>query len=621
MEKVEFEENLKKIYKILEEYTKEFNSFYECLNDKCDKRDLIDNFLEKNQIQINSESRVAMASRIAFLKDESLVQFLKKNKFEEARIIKIRQNGYNLVKDYYNTKFSDIILEIENQNLITPFYLEVLKGVHRVGLEMNNLHIKWNEHIINTINLQLEKEFNNNQDKIMNFLEKNNLLEKGHFGEIADRTYSALYKDETGKYNNVAYSEVFRDQVIKVVLELNKFKDNLIILKDDIYNQKQEYLNYIQKLIDAFLEDDVNKLISRWADVDEAWMQIKTPFQIGHPLEFYEDHYRKAVAIEWDLRLQNPNTLENQRVISIKNMYKKLFNKLNENFKYSKVYQLSLENLDRVQLYLGRPAVYYGASYNGLFSAQVVPNDMVISEKYGKKIFAFADMVLENKRANPFTKLQSLIYEKSFLEESRKFTFQETKKWHEIYDIETIGHEYGHILWLDEDSEVLMNKSGNFKNIEEFKATTGGLVSFFLNEVEELKKDIIFEHIRRCVGLNAWMQVGETRPYYCEGLIHLEGLFETKLIEFNGEKVIINYCEENYEKIKQWYLNTYTKLAKHYLEKKDASEFLFDYVEIVDNKYLPKNLEIRKFVEYFYEQYKEFGNIIDTEDKKENYIF
>jgi hypothetical protein len=36
-------------------------------------------------------------------------------------------------------------------------------------------------------------------------------------------------------------------------------------------------------------------------------MKIKTPIQIGHPLEYYEDHFRKAVALEWDIRLTNPN--------------------------------------------------------------------------------------------------------------------------------------------------------------------------------------------------------------------------------------------------------------------------------------------------------------------------
>ncbi len=33
-----------------------------------------------------------------------------------------------------------------------------------------------------------------------------------------------------------------------------------------------------------------------------------------------------------------------------------------------------------------------------------------------------------------------------------------------------------------------MNKTGNFKNIEEFKATTGGLISFFCDEDDDEKR-------------------------------------------------------------------------------------------------------------------------------------
>jgi hypothetical protein len=52
------------------------------------------------------------------------------------------------------------------------------------------------------------------------------------------------------------------------------------------------------------LEDNKDNLINKWAKVDEKWMDITTPFQITHPLEFYEDKFRKAVAPEWDLRIK-----------------------------------------------------------------------------------------------------------------------------------------------------------------------------------------------------------------------------------------------------------------------------------------------------------------------------
>ena len=62
------------------------------------------------------------------------------------------------------------------------------------------------------------------------------------------------------------------------------------------------------------------------------------------------------------------------------------------------------------------------------------------------------------------------------------FLFNETASWHQVYDISTVGHEYGHILWCDEKQNQLWIKVETSKNIEEFKATTGGLISYFLDE-------------------------------------------------------------------------------------------------------------------------------------------
>ena len=92
------------------------------------------------------------------------------------------------------------------------------------------------------------------------------------------------------------------------------------------------------------------------------------------------------------------------------------------------------------------------------------------------------------------------------------FLFNETTSWHQVYDISTIGHEYGHILWCDEQTESVMNKTGNFKNIEEFKATTGGLISYLLDdETDELFFNVFFffVFVLRCVGLIGWMEVDE----------------------------------------------------------------------------------------------------------------
>ena len=117
-------------------------------------------------------------------------------------------------------------------------------------------------------------------------------------------------------------------------------------------------------------------------------MKIKTPIQIGHPLEYYEDHFRKAVALEWDIRLTNPKFAQNDhRVNKIKSAFEKSIQILSQmpKWKLQKIYDFSFKSLDKVQLYVGRPALFFGAELNGLFSAQVVPNDEVVSLEEGKK--------------------------------------------------------------------------------------------------------------------------------------------------------------------------------------------------------------------------------------------
>ncbi len=168
-----------------------------------------------------------------------------------------------------------------------------------------------------------------------------------------------------------------------------------------------------------------------------------------------------------------------------------------------------------------------------------------------------------------------------------------------------------------------MNKTGNFKNIEEFKATTGGLISFFLdesNDEKDLEKQVLMDTLKRAVGLIGWMEVDEVQPYYCEGLIHLNALFDTKILNWAEEELTIDISAVKYEKLKEWYINTYTDLAKHYLDKKDATEFLNRFVKKDGKYFMPNNPKINSFVKYYFKRYQEIGQELDTQDSKENYI-
>jgi len=619
-----FLNDLDEVYTFLNTQKSNVNKLISYLeNNEFEKLTIIEEFAKYLELPMSEDLRFALVTRLVNLRDDSLVQVLKKNNKNEEEIIELQEDAYCFTRDFWHEKHKNTVDYIQNNKLLTPFYRAVFEGVYQVGLKMSSWQSLWTAHIINGINKELMNKFDGNEEKVFKYLEDEKLLDLGHNNIIADRSYSALVK-EKNSYHSKAYINAFKTQTTAVIDALEDFEESLIELEDEEYNEKWNYILYIQSLIKAFGEDKTHLLVSRWADVDRAWMKIKSPVQIGHPLEYYEDHFRKAVALEWDIRLTNPEfSQDDNRVNKIKSAFAKVFENVEQNEKNKSVYDFSLKSLDQVQLYIGRPALFFGAELNGLFSAQVVPNDEIVSKEMGKKIFAFSDEILQTTRAKPFLKLSSEIFGHEILNEDRKFLFNETASWHKVYDITTIGHEFGHILWCDDETESVMNKSGNFKNIEEFKATTGGLVSFFLdesNDEKQLEKQVLIDTVKRAVGLMGWMEVDEVQPYYCEGIIHLSGLFDSEVLDFKDNKLIIDLSDSKYEELKKWYVQTYTSLAKHYLDKKDASEFLNIYA-IKEGKYfMPVNKKINEFVKYYFKRYQAIGQELDTNDKKENYI-
>lgn len=626
----QFTHDVQKIYDFISAQKDEINKLYEYLeNNQNDKLIIIENFADFIGVNLSPEIKLALITRLVNLRDDSLVQVLKKLDFDTEQIIEIQEQAYQFVKNFWLDIHQQRIDFILDNNLLTPFYQEIFQGVYAVGVEMSHWQTSWTNHIIHGVNQELLEKFDFNNQKVMEYLEENNLFDRGHDGQIADRCYSVLTQknEEKDSYTSSAYIRAFKKEVTAVIDALEEFATRLLEHEDLVFNQKWEYYHYLQALIAAFAETNPNKLVTKWSEVDKAWMKITTPIQIGHPLEYYEDHFRKAVALEWDIRLTNPKIQNNtKRVTKIKTMFGNVFTTINSK-KHHHIYDFSVKSLDKVQLYLGRPALFFGAEFNGLFSAQVVPNDEIVSKEFGKKIFAFSDEILQAQKAKPFLKIAKEIFGQEFLTHERAFLFDKrnTIKWHQVYDITTIGHEFGHILWCDDTTEMVMNKTGNFKNIEEFKATTGGLVSFFLdNELEEkeLEEYVISDTIKRAIGLIGWMEVDEVQPYYCEAMIHLFGLFSSKTLSWDiqNKKLSIDTTEATIRNLKEWYIQTYTKLAKHYLEKKDATLFLEEYAVKKNNKFTSTDDIIHNFIQYYFRRYQEIGQEIDIKEKKEQYI-
>ncbi len=605
MNKQDFMKDLQRIYDELQTRQAELNSYYDILdkdkgNDKAEK--LIKFFLTMLNVPRDDDGYMAGLTRLVGLREDALEQVMKKNGFDERKIRMKKEVAYGFVNDFHTQRHEAFIQWIEQEQLLTPFYRSLIYGVHYVGQYMSMWQSDWTRQIIGTINPELSLMFDGDDAKVIEMLKEKSLLDLDTQGNVGDRCYSVLLKEGEG-YKSVAYAEAFPQHVQNVTTSLHQLIKRLELEVDDIFNQKAEWIAYLTALEEAFSHTVVDELIGKWAEVDRKWMAVKTPLQVGHPLEYYEDHYRKAVALEWDLRIVNPNLQEGSPTReNIKSFASEMAKKFGA--EAQKTMDKNLTQVDETQLYIGQPILYYGAEFNGLFSAQVVPNDEIVSVELGKKIFAYADFVMESKKSKPIMKLGVETMGEDFVKSQRQLIDSNPTLWQEIYDISTIGHEYGHILWLDSDSESKMNESGQFKNIEEFKATSGGLMAFFHNEREELKEHVVNDVVSRAVGLMAWREVGEVLPYYCEGLIHLDILFGSGIITYDGQ-IKIDYGR--YDTMKEAYISAYKDLANNYLKKVDASEYLGQYTIKNEGIYLPKNEEIKSFVEHYYTRYKEIG--------------
>ncbi|UFH59443.1 invasion protein CiaB [Sulfurovum mangrovi] len=605
MENKKFEEDLQLIYDELQKRQDELNGYYRLLEGgHTEAGKVVDAFLSDLELQDTKENIMAALTRIVSLREDALEQVLQKSGLTQTEILDKKEQAYMFVSNFHLERHQGLITWINDKKLLTPFYRTIISGVDAVGAAISGWQSAWTAHIINGVNRDLFELFNGDEEQIFEKLQSDNLLDLDSTGEVGDRCYSVLHQQKDGSYKRVAYAEAFKEEVEQIRDALKLFIDELSTLEDEVYDQKEAWLEYLGTIYDAFGHTNPDELITYWANVDRAWMKVTTPIQIGHPLEYYEDHYRKAVALEWDLRIVNPrlqtssHTRENISAFS-----KEMAGKIGGE-DADRIIDKNITQVEETQLYIGQPVLYYGAEFNGLFSAQVVPNDEQVSAELGKKIFAYADFVMESKKSKPVMKLGVETFGEAFVKSQRALISENPELWHEIYDISTIGHEFGHILWIDSDTEMKMNGTGQFKNIEEFKATTGGLMAFFHNEKEEMKQHVVDDLVSRAVGLMAWREVGEVLPYYCEGLIHLDILFGSGVITYD-DQIRIDYGR--YDAMKEAYIAAYEKLAKHYLDKKDAYGYLGDYAEKLDGVFLPVDEKIRAFVEHYYTRYKEIG--------------
>jgi len=201
---------------------KNLHHLYTGVENPGSERELLDNLLDALKLEKNSETRFAAYTRIWDLKEDPLRLYLENNETSQWDIESLMETAYTYVKAYHFDIHTDFIETIESENLLPDFYLEVMKWVHEVGKGYSKLFTAWNNHTLNWINRELEDKFENDSEAIMNYLEENNLFDKGHGWIRADRCYSALVKSGDW-YVSKAYREAFPEAVSEILASQKQF--------------------------------------------------------------------------------------------------------------------------------------------------------------------------------------------------------------------------------------------------------------------------------------------------------------------------------------------------------------------------------------------------------------
>lgn len=596
----QFKDQLGAIYLLATKTKDEFNSLYGKLQDRdYEGLESIDLALKSIGIDVNDESRYALIKRMVTLKTDSLNNYLKDDINKEKKLAK----AYDYTSKLHTIQFKVIQKQINENGLLNEFYRTVLDMYIEAGEILNKAQPKWKK-ILDTTAKELKDKFGSD-GAVLKYLDENNLFDLCK-GKRYDHCYSLLSK-KGGSYKSYAYIDLI-SEIEDFVKVLDKYHDKLKTIKDDEFNAEEAYLNYIKAVSTAFSCRDTNENIELFKDADRAWMQIDTPIQPTHPFEYYEDKYRSAVALEFDIRIDNPYLELSDVRSNVTNMYTNLMK--DNGFNGGETEKANIDSLNKTQLHLSKPLYHFAAQFDGLFSAQVVPNDPEVTKEYCKKIFASIDFVYEIAKNSPELEISHRVLPKEFLDYNKNILLNHKDKWYQVYNIETIGHEFGHILYVHDDSEIVMNKSGVYKYVEEFKATTGGLVSYFKNKDRSYDTEVFYAQVERAVMLIGWMEVHELVPYYCEGLIHLYLLFKGGILSFDGSKLNVTINSDTINSSVEQYLEAYNKLALHYLNKKDSLNFLSNYAVHEKDVYLPKDPTVRSFVDYYYDLYGAIGNKI-----------
>lgn len=396
---------------------------------------------------------------------------------------------YRVVHDKEDLARQLILNEIEAGTTfgLRPYELEILRTTCEVAAAYDELGLRWRDDV--------QEEPGNAKADELGF--KN--------------PYSIIAGDDVAGYREVAWIDRYPDTITRIAGKWRDLAERLSEMKENA-EEARIFANYFTAYADALQSREPKEVVEeQWRAVDRAWMKINVETAKLHPLGTREYGYYdpNGIRVYPDMRLMlRVEALDDD----IRATREALRRHLGEQFGECPLYQKTANALETVQLFPGTDVVFAG-SLDFQPAGQSLPNDDIVKEELGTKVFVNADV-------------SAAKWEISKRMARKVFTVEEDAALFDLVDndkngvaIRLAGHEYGEPLFqLKEIEDALGLEVVTLHNEDLADGCIGAILRRRVAE-GDLPEDFPLIHAINQLGIYARLiatarGVQHLQPYY-----------------------------------------------------------------------------------------------------------
>ena len=130
----------KKLNEISKSFKNELNQLYKDM-----VHQIILQGLNIANLPNTSQAKIAITDKIVSLRFTSVENELKKLGKTKEQISNVESNLYDFVSKFYIDRFSNLLKQIKDEDILTPFEMALLEGIHNIGIAITNMQKIWHK--------------------------------------------------------------------------------------------------------------------------------------------------------------------------------------------------------------------------------------------------------------------------------------------------------------------------------------------------------------------------------------------------------------------------------------------------------------------------------------------